>query len=279
MGKKVPLTFLTSAAPNSIFELFVRYRVFLLAYISPFCLELSSIFAYVFLMPRPSTILSMEYPYHVRVRSNNRDWFELPMVICFNACAQVMEKTISKYQIEVHAFVLMSNHFHMILSTPKGNLGAALRYFLTELSRQIRLSSLRINHVFGGRNKSTLITSTEYYANCFKYIARNPVRAGITDRVELYRWSTFAKEEGAMHRLISSVSTGHALYIPENLQERLAWLNEPFEKEIEYAVKRGLRKNRLIFSPDPKTRKMPNPFKGLKSPDRTSEWPQRISEK
>jgi putative transposase len=213
-------------------------------------------------MPRPQTIITNEHPYHVRARSNNRDWFDLPLEFCFHSFVEVLEKTCERYEIKIHCFMMMGNHIHMIVSTPKSNLSAAMRYFMTEASRRLRRPGLRINHIFGGRYKATVIDSEEYFANCVKYIARNPVRAGLVENVEDYLWSSFSKNSNVVKRLISSIETGHDIYIPD--LDLIGWLNEPFPSEVEAAIKRSLKRNRMFFSASPITQKIPDPFVGLR---------------
>ncbi|NBT58702.1 hypothetical protein EBT16_07965 [bacterium] len=100
------------------------------------------------------------------------------------------EPVISK--LRVHALVLMSNHFHLLASSVDGKLDEPMRYLLRETCREVNKRANRINHVFGGPYKWSLITKTSYYLHCLKYIYRNPVNAQICGRVEDYPYSTLS---------------------------------------------------------------------------------------
>src|SRR5690606_37384226 len=115
------------------------------------------------------------------------------MLQCWEAFDEVLRKTVENYGIHIHCFVLMSNHLHLGVTTPYGNLDAAMRYLLTEVNRRIRKISGRINHIFGGRYKRSVVTDPVHWAYVYKYIHRNPVKAGICERAEQYPYSTLRK--------------------------------------------------------------------------------------
>lgn len=96
----------------------------------------------------------------------------------------------------VHAFVLMRNHYHLLLETPQPNLVAGMRWFQTtytvRFNRRHRLSG----HLFQGRYKAVLVDPAErgYFAVLTDYIHLNPVRArivGLDQRLFDYRWSSY----------------------------------------------------------------------------------------
>src|SRR3989344_5455273 len=110
------------------------------------------------------------FPYHVYARSNNRESFYIS--------SEDFWETLIKYSIIIsedfgiffHALVLMPNHFHLLLSTPRENLDLAMGYFQREVSRSTNRSLGRINHLFGGRYKWSLIDNCHYYENAFRYL-------------------------------------------------------------------------------------------------------------
>ncbi|OQW54629.1 MAG: hypothetical protein A4S09_05590 [Proteobacteria bacterium SG_bin7] len=147
------------------------------------------------------------------------------------------------YKVKIHAFVLMSNHFHLLISTPEGNLSNAMLWFMRESSRTIIKNSGRINQTYGSRYKGTLITSSQYYLNVYKYVYRNPVTAGICDRVEEYQYSTLSGLIGLCPLLIP-VTEDTLLF--DDVIKQLNWLNsQPKDGQLE-ETKRGLRKG--VFS-------------------------------
>jgi REP element-mobilizing transposase RayT len=96
----------------------------------------------------------------------------------------------------VHAFVLMTNHYHLLVETPQPNLVAGMRWFQTtytvRFNRRHRLSG----HLFQGRYKSVVVDPEErgYFAILSDYIHLNPVRArmiSLQERLFDYRWSSY----------------------------------------------------------------------------------------
>jgi len=94
------------------------------------------------------------------------------------------------YSLEIHAFTLMSNHFHLLATTPQKNLDEIMMYCLTETSRRINLELKKQGRVFGGRYKWSVISSSEYFYKAVQYVYQNPLKAGVVTRAEDYKWST-----------------------------------------------------------------------------------------
>lgn len=211
-------------------------------------------------MPRKIVELSSEHPYHVTARFINREWFDVPMGYAFAIFADVLSKTKERYGIRVHAFVLMSNHFHLVISVPNLNLGLALRYFMTETFRGIRFKSVRINHIYGGRNNKTIIKTPEYYAHCLKYVYRNPVDAKIVEKVEDYNWSSISNRKNKIYSLISEIETGHDEYLPKDPAQRLNWFNEPYDEKVKRQIFLALKRTDFHFKPTQSTKILIDPI-------------------
>lgn len=201
-------------------------------------------------MPRKSTIYTNEHPYHIVARSNNRDWFDLPLDECFHVFTNIMLILKQRYKFSFHAFVLMDNHFHMILSTELSNISQGMRYFMTETARGIRLKSHRTNHVYGGRYRPSLITSSIYYSHCIKYLYQNPVVANKVLRVEDYKWSTISSVGNKMIELIEEPTTGHNCLLPNSHEKILSWYNTPSEKILYNQISKAIRKSVFKMSSD-----------------------------
>ncbi|MEZ4751009.1 MAG: transposase [Bdellovibrionota bacterium] len=199
-------------------------------------------------MARPLLIRNVEFPYHVRARSNNREWFYLPTEIVWRISLEVLGIVIDRYGLSVHLFVLMSNHFHLICSTPKSNLGECMNYFMRETSKAIGRESGRINRIFGARYGWSLIENSYYYSHAYKYVARNPVVAGMVQRTEEYRFSTIPADLDICP--IAIPLSGHLFgrSIPSDLEARLDWLNTPYPKQCAEVVRKGLRRSRFRFT-------------------------------
>ncbi|MBY0314723.1 MAG: hypothetical protein K2Q26_04345 [Bdellovibrionales bacterium] len=150
------------------------------------------------------------------------------------------------YQLRIHAFVLMSNHFHLVLTAPEGNLSDALLYFLRETSKEITRLTGRINQTYGARNYKTHLSSYHYFINTYKYIYQNPLRAGICDHVENYPYSTLAGLCGNK-KLIIPLMEDTLLFEPNFRDDTLKWLNIRPSIEHEIQMKKALRKSKMFF--------------------------------
>lgn len=193
-------------------------------------------------MPRPKLIRTDQAAYHVTARSNNQEWFYVPRDIAWTYFASLLWRVNEMYGAMTHAFVLMDNHFHWMLTTPNCNLDRITRYFLTEIGRSIRNQSGRLNHVFGNRYRWTLLPDAEANAFCFRYIAKNPVRAGMSLDVESYEFSTF--NPLTVSRFPMGLTEGigpNWSLIPNDPSKRSHWLNTPMPREREALIGKALR--------------------------------------
>jgi putative transposase len=114
----------------------------------------------------------------VTARSNNKEWFTLPMPEMWTLTQESLREAITVHRVEVISFVLMGNHYHMLLLTPEGNLDDFMYELNKRLALKIKRRTGQINRIFGGRYKWCLIQSQHYLINCYKYVYQNPVRAG-----------------------------------------------------------------------------------------------------
>ncbi|MGE3819585.1 MAG: transposase [Isosphaeraceae bacterium] len=92
---------------------------------------------------------------------------------------------------ELIAFVLMSNHLHLLVKTPRPNLGRGMQAFLSAYSLWCNRHRRRSGHLFQGRYKAEMIEGEAYYWTVSRYIHLNPVRAGLVPRPELWKWSSY----------------------------------------------------------------------------------------
>lgn len=202
-------------------------------------------------MPRKPLIRTSRFSYHITTRVHNREWFPLPLPKVWQRCLESMTLANDKHPIELISFVLMSNHYHMMLKTPDENLDLFMYEFNKNFSAKIRSDSQRINQVFGGRYKWCLILSRQYSFNCYRYVYQNPLRAGLVDRCENYPFST-------LHHIHHSKDFPLQLHDPYGFKDEygLNWLNERITDEEAKAVRNGLRKRELITLKDRVTRRL-----------------------
>ena len=102
------------------------------------------------------------------------------------------------YDVGVYAYCLMTNHVHLIL-VPR-NEGDSISRLMRRLSarqgRRVNRLEERIGTLWSGRFKSSVIDTDNYLLACLRYVELNPVRAGIVNQPEDYRWSSYAQRVG-----------------------------------------------------------------------------------
>jgi REP element-mobilizing transposase RayT len=96
-----------------------------------------------------------------------------------------------RFAVHIYAYVLMNNHYHLLLKTRRANLSKAMQWFGTTYTRRFNNRHNRSGHLFQGRFKSIIVENDAYLMQLSCYIHRNPLRAGIVKRLADYRWSSY----------------------------------------------------------------------------------------
>ncbi len=146
-------------------------------------------------MGRP---LRIEYPgafYHVTSRGNEkRAIFLTPGN--FERMTGYLESATERYGAQIHCFCLMSNHYHLLLETPKGNLHQILHHLNTGYTNYFNAKTGRAGHLFQGRYRAILVDRDHYALELSRYIHLNPVRARMVKDPVLYPWSSYTDYAG-----------------------------------------------------------------------------------
>jgi putative transposase len=211
-------------------------------------------------MPRKNLIRSAQFPYHVTNRVNNREWFKLPLEQVWDIFARECFALTVISGARIHAFVLMSNHYHLLLSTPERDLGACMMEFGRSVTQSFNLVSGRSGHLFNGRYRWSLIGNPIYYAHALKYVYRNPVKAGIVSGVEEYAYSTLHGALGLSKLPFPIWEPGEGAgdeLLPASLYDSLSWLNRPFRTEHQDAIRKALNRKEFTFPKSGPNRKAP----------------------
>ncbi|MEN0058171.1 MAG: transposase [Bdellovibrio sp.] len=193
-------------------------------------------------MGRKKFICHTELPYHITARCINRDWFSVDTKEAWKIMTLHLHFMYLAYDVQIHAFTLMSNHFHLIAHAPKGNLSEAMRFFMSESSRDLRYLSHRINNTYGARFHRSLLNSPLYYLHAYKYLYRNPVEAGACQKVEDYPFSSLQGLLGKQKMEVPIFTDPH-WSTAEGINGTLLWLNSAPQKEDWELVRRGLKKS------------------------------------
>lgn len=182
---------------------------------------------------------SSEFPYHVTARCINKEWF-CSQEIAWKIFSDQLWFVSQAFNFRIHSFVLMPNHFHLIVHCPEANLSEGMRWFMTETSRAITRVSNRINETYGARFHRSLISDPHYYSHCYKYVYHNPVKANLVRSVEEYKYSSI---QFILGRQPLEFPVFDSLILDsDNIDSALHWLNvRPNENnwlQIQKAVKK-----------------------------------------
>lgn len=191
-------------------------------------------------MPRKPLIRSKTLPYHVTSRTNNKEWFSLKLSEVWKIAQRTLKEASHVHPVSVVSFVLMNNHYHLILHTPEGNLDKFMYEFNKRFALEIKRRSGHINHIFGGRYKWCLIESQKYYMNCYRYVYQNPIRAGLVERCEEYPYSS-------LRSLVSVEPFSVPLHDSFGFKDLyvLNWLNEAIKDEDKEDLRKKLARSVL----------------------------------
>jgi len=210
-------------------------------------------------MARKPLFKTDRFPYHLTVRSNNKEWFYIPIEDVWKILLEIISRDAVKGDLRVHALVLMSNHLHLIASSANGSVDVPMRYLLREVCRKINQQAGRINHVFGGPYRWSVISNTSYFLHCLKYVYRNPVTAGICERVEDYPFSSVNAHhhpELLPFTLYPWKWSGDWLKWGD-FQVIKNWLNDPYSETIQEHLQKALKHRFFSIPKSRTTRKIP----------------------
>lgn len=183
-------------------------------------------------MPRKPRFFLPSVPVHVIIRGNSRR-------IVFSeetdrkAYLGWLKEATEKYKVNIHAYVLMDNHVHLLLSTEKPNHISKVmqhigRKYVPYFNRKYKKSGT----LWEGRFKGCMIESEQYLMCCYRYIELNPVRAEMVKRPEEWKWSSYAcNAYGEENTLIKP----HPLYlaIDKNKESRVKYYREGFKQVLD----------------------------------------------
>jgi len=141
-------------------------------------------------MARPLRIVFEGAFYHITARGNERRKIFLSHRDYEKFLSYLMD-ALQKYGVILHVFVLMPNHYHLLIETPKPNLSAFMHCLNSAYTTYFNLKRGRSGHLFQGRYKSLVIDRDRYLLELSRYIHLNPVRAGIVERPEGYTYSSY----------------------------------------------------------------------------------------
>ncbi len=192
-------------------------------------------------MPRRARIALPNVPVHLIQRGNNRQ-------PCFFADEDYrryldwLAEYAAKTRCHVHAYVLMTNHVHLLLSADRADAGGALMKSLGQRYVQyVNRVYRRSGTLWEGRFRSCPVQEEAYLLGCQRYIELNPVRANMVAHPAEYRWSSYrANAQGEPDALVRP----HSLYdaLGSDATARQAAYRELFRHELELGLVDEIRR-------------------------------------
>jgi putative transposase len=191
-------------------------------------------------MPRPLRYDVVGVPQHVIQRGINRQRTFFSRRDCHRYLGW-LSRAARECSCDVHAYVLMTNHVHLLV-TPREPM--AIAAMMQSLGRRY---VLYVNHARGrtgglweGRYKASLVATGSYLWACYRYIELNPVRAGMVARPDEYRWSSFHRNSLGRR---DAVVTEHPEYteLGDTVPVRAAVYSQIFDEGLEDTTVRDIR--------------------------------------
>ncbi len=141
-------------------------------------------------MARPLRVEYKGAVYHILSRGNRAE-FIFKEDADKEYFLRILQKAVEKYGIELYAYCIMGNHYHLLMGTPYGLLSKVMHTVQSSYGSYQQRERGWIGHVFAGRYKSLCVEKAGYILELSRYIHLNPVRAKIVKDPEEYCWSSY----------------------------------------------------------------------------------------
>jgi len=161
-------------------------------------------------MPRTARKMSEYNLYHIVIKGNNSqqifyDDYDYRMFL------GVLKDACDKYKISIVAYCLMNNHVHLMLKADEKNIATMFKAFGASFVYRYNKKYDRTGGIFNGRYYSKAINDNEYFFAVLKYIHYNPVKAGICEVIDKYKWSSY----NSYKNIIDGFDYGEKIYVDQ----------------------------------------------------------------
>ena len=151
---------------------------------------------------------------------------------------EILGEVVRVWNWTCHAFCLMTNHYHLVIETPDGNLSKGMRQLNGVYTQASNRRHGRVGHLFQGRYKAILVDGDAYLLELTRYVVLNPVRAGMVRHPGEWLWSSYQAMTGkskalpwmATDGLLAQFSTNrteavdrYIQFVGDGIQEESIW--------------------------------------------------------
>ena len=148
---------------------------------------------------------------------------------------ELMLKVKYDYNITIHSFTILPNHYHILLQTHKSNLSEAMRLLNSAYAAWYNFKSGRVGHLWKGRFDSYMLFDEDHFWKVVKYIERNALALNLVDDITKWEYQSLALRL-KKNKFFEIIDGSKILTKP--LEEYINWLKKPLEKhEIEEIYK------------------------------------------
>lgn len=128
--------------------------------------------------------------YHITSRGNSKQaiYFQDSDYFKF---LEVLQHVCERHFWRIHAYCLMTNHYHLVVETPVANLSIGMQQLNGVYTQYVNKVYERCGHIFQGRFKSIVVDSDSYYTTLIRYVLQNPLRAQMVSHIAEYKWTSY----------------------------------------------------------------------------------------
>jgi REP element-mobilizing transposase RayT len=108
----------------------------------------------------------------------------------YNTFIDLLKDLVEEYHVNIAAYCLMSNHYHLLIQTPEANISRAMRHLNGVYTQRYNRFHYCDGQLFRGRYKCILVDADSYLLELVRYIHRNPIEAGMVKNLDQYTWSS-----------------------------------------------------------------------------------------
>ena len=109
---------------------------------------------------------------------------------------RILAGVVKRFRWRVHAYVLMGNHYHLLVDTPEPTLSRGMKHLNGVYTQSFNRRHRRVGHLLQGRFKAILVERESHLLELTRYVVLNPVRAGMTETAGQWKWSNYRATAG-----------------------------------------------------------------------------------